>query len=48
MQNALQKILLLRENPGLKCTQTDAIFKKFNMKTELKQKVNVTQKYFGF
>jgi hypothetical protein len=31
-------------NPGLKYTFIDAIFKNFNMKTELKHKINVIQK----
>jgi hypothetical protein len=33
-------------NPGLKCTRTGAIFKKFYMKTNVKSKINVIRKYF--
>jgi hypothetical protein len=31
----------LERNPGLKYTRTDAIFKKFNVKTNVKLKINV-------
>jgi hypothetical protein len=44
---ALQKIILLERNPEPKHTRTDPIFKKFNMKTKLKIKINVIRKYFG-
>jgi hypothetical protein len=33
------------KNPVLECTRTDAIFKKYNVKTNFKLKINVIRKY---
>jgi hypothetical protein len=46
--SALREILLQEENPGLKCTRTDVILKKFEFKMNFKLKINVKQDRTNF